>query len=68
MHGTIYCITQKFVISNYGNQTWLDLVEQAGCPVTQFSPLQMYPDEYLGAIVEVACKALNMEPPRSYAS
>jgi tRNA A-37 threonylcarbamoyl transferase component Bud32/predicted hydrocarbon binding protein len=62
MHGTIYCITQKFVVSNHGNQTWLDLLEQAGCPVTQFSPVQMYPDEYIGAIVEAACKALNMEP------
>ena len=62
MHGTIYCVTQKFVESNYGNQTWLDLLEQAECPVAHFSPVQIYPDEYIGAIVGVACKALNTEP------
>ncbi len=62
MHGTIYCVTQRFVESNYGNQTWLDLLEQARCPVTHFSPVQIYPDEYIGAIVGVACKALAVEP------
>ncbi len=62
MHGTIYCVTQKFVEANYGNQTWLDLLEQADCPVTRFSPVQIYPDEYIGAIVGVACKALSVEP------
>lgn len=62
MHGTIFLVTQKFVESNYGNQTWLDLLEQAGCPVTHFSPVQIYPDEYIGAIVGVACKALSVEP------
>ena len=62
MHGTIFCVTQKFVEANYGTQTWLDLLEQAECPVKRFSPVQIYPDEYIGAIVGVACKALIMEP------
>ena len=62
MHGTIYCVTQKFVESNYGIQTWQDLLKQAECPVTHFSPIQVYPDKYIGEIVGVACKALKTEP------
>ncbi|MDG1510409.1 MAG: protein kinase [Mariniblastus sp.] len=62
MHGTIYCVTQKFVESNYGNQTWRDLLVQADCPVTYFSPVKIYPDEYIGGIVNAACKALDMKP------
>jgi len=62
MHGTIFCVTKKFVESNYGEKTWLDLLEQAGCPGMQFSPVQIYPDEYIGGIVGAACKALKVEP------
>ena len=61
MHGSISLIVQKFIETNFGVDTWLQILEQAGLPGLRFSPLQHYPDEAINQIVQATCEHLEIE-------
>ncbi|QDT62246.1 Heme NO binding protein [Stieleria bergensis] len=61
MHGSICVIVKKFVDTRFGGQTWQQLLDGAGCPDLVLSPIEIYPDEAVMAILESACEHLGIE-------
>lgn len=54
MHGIIHLELQKFVVSAYGTEAWQALLSQAGLTNEIFTPLNVYPDEQIFALVGAA--------------
>lgn len=56
MHGSIINLLKRFVQTQYDHSTWLKLVELAGLDSSDFSMTQVYPDEYIYALVGQAAE------------
>ena len=61
MHGSICVIVQKFVETNFGVDSWLQILTQAGVPELRFSPIQHYPDEAVMQVIRATCEHLKIE-------
>ena len=61
MHGSICVIVQKFVETNFGVDSWLQILTQAGFPELRFSPIQHYPDEAVMQVIRATCEHLKIE-------
>ena len=56
MHGLIHAELEKFVETNYGQEAWRAILEEAGLEDRAYVPLGAYPDEESLAIVRAAAK------------
>ena len=60
MHGSICVLVQKFVETNFGVGTWIEICEQAGFPELRFSPIQDYADDVVLQVVHATCEHLSI--------
>ena len=60
MHGSICLIVEKFVIKNYGLESWDRILESSGVPGLVISPIQTYDDKVVFKIVESASEMLSL--------
>lgn len=64
MHGTIFSELQKYVTTNLGADNWTALKGAAGIDRPQdYDPLEVYPDEELGALVSTASRITGTPAP-----
>jgi len=63
MHGSICVILKKFVEQNFGGDVWKDVLRLAGHEGLVLSPIQIYPDDAVFAIVGATCERLELDMP-----
>lgn len=61
MHGSICCIVKKFVETQFGKAAWDEILVTAGFEGLQLSPIGVYPDEAVIAILGAGCELLDCE-------
>lgn len=62
MHGSIFVLLKRFVISSYDYSTWVGLLEKIGIPQTSYKMQDMYPTDDLFAIVGQASEDFGTTP------
>lgn len=63
MKGVIFTIFEEFVVENFGEDVFEDLLDD--CPHTAEEPFvgpKTYPDQWVVDLVTAACKRLSIEP------
>jgi len=64
MKGVIFVIFEDFITSNFGQETFEELLE--ACPHMAKEPIvspKTYPDEWMVGMLTAACKRLGLTPP-----
>ncbi|MDG2469840.1 MAG: heme NO-binding domain-containing protein, partial [Pirellulaceae bacterium] len=61
MHGSICCIVKKFVETQFGKAAWDEILVTAGFEGLQLSPIGVYPDEAVIALLGAGCELLECE-------
>jgi len=63
MKGVIFTIFEDFIVQNFGNEIFEDLIDD--CPHTANEPFvgpKSYPDQWVVDLVTAACGRLSLEP------
>ncbi|WP_276499461.1 heme NO-binding domain-containing protein [Pontibacter litorisediminis] len=61
MHGSMFVLLERFVVSTYDRSTWIDLLEESGVDHMSFRMQEMYPTHEIFAIL--SCLSESAEQP-----
>jgi hypothetical protein len=60
MYGLVNKAVQGLVVSNFGEETWLQIKEKAGVTEREFTPMESYDDAITYSLVGAACEVLEL--------
>ena len=60
MYGLVNKAVQGLVVSNFGEEAWLQIKEKAGVTTVEFTPMESYDDEVTYNLVGAACEVLEL--------
>lgn len=60
MHGSICCIVQRFVEDRFDEAFWNQILERANHPGLSLSPIKMYDDDVVVALLSATCEIVGV--------